>query len=172
MTAAAEEAVGSISEMLSILMKRRDTLCLLPIEESTRCLASSSFSATMSLVNDWMVRPLGKRPTTRYACIGPATEGSALNAMGYTWTRRRNQHGCERAERSVESRRSWLMSAFLPLLLFGAPWGGAPDLPATPANMSTNGTFGWGRACLQGRVWRAWKGCGPHPRCILGGCAM
>ena len=132
MTAAAEEAVGSISEMLSILMKRRDTLCLLPIEESTRCLASSSFSATMSLVNDWMVRPLGKRPTTRYACIGPATEGSALNAMGYTWTRRRNQHGCERAERSVESRRSWLMSAFLPLLLFGAPWGGAPDLPATP----------------------------------------
>ena len=132
MTAAAAESDASISEMLSISMKRRDTLCLLPMEESTRCLASSSSSATMSLVNGWMTRPLGKRPTTRYACIGPATESSALNAMGCAWTSLRKQHGGGRVERGMEPRRSWLMTAFLPLLLLGAPWVGVPELPATP----------------------------------------
>ncbi|PXF22767.1 MAG: hypothetical protein CXX71_03225, partial [Methanobacteriota archaeon] len=32
----------------------------------------------------------------------------------------------------MEPRRSWLMTAFLPLLLLGTPWVGVPELPATP----------------------------------------
>ena len=51
MTAASLDSVGSIWVTLAMFTKRRLTPCRLPKKEYTRCRASTSSAATMSLVN-------------------------------------------------------------------------------------------------------------------------